>query len=147
MVTSTSAKHRYFSSLTPNLNAPTSVTVHSAILCVALTGQITSRAACSEGVALGYDVTALRARAKRSGRLVMALQRRVLTAKRGIAVSWRLLRGNSPAGTERRKPSDADPAAHASAKAVAASRIDDPSSTEIPIPKGLNNLAEGNALG
>ena len=139
----------HFSSLIPNLNAPTSVTVHSAILCVALTGQITSRAACSEGVALGYDVTALRARAKRSGRLVMALQRRVLTAKgkRGIAVSWRLLRGNSPAGTERRKPSDADPAAHASAKAVAASRIDDPLSTEIPSPKGLNNLAEGNALG
>ena len=117
----TSAKNRYFSSLTPNLNAPTSITVHSAILCVALTGQRTSRAACSEGVALGYDVTALRA--DRSGRRVMARQRRVLTAKRGIAVSWRLLRGKSTAGAERRKPSGADPAAHPSAKAVAASRI------------------------
>jgi len=84
------------------------VTVHSALLCVALTGQRTSPAACSEGVALGYDVTALRA--DRSGRLVMARQRRVLTAKRGIAVSWRLLRGKFPAGTERRKPSGADPA-------------------------------------
>ena len=55
----------------------------------------------------------------------------------GIAVVWRLLRGKSPAGTERRKPSGADPAAHPSAKAVAASRIDDPSSTENPKPEGL----------
>ena len=45
------------------------VTVHTAILCVALTGQRTSPAACSEGVALGYGVKALRA--DRSGRLVM----------------------------------------------------------------------------
>jgi len=77
----------------------------------------------------------------------MALQRRVPAAKRGIAVSWRLLRGKSPAGTERRKLSGADPDAHASAKPAATSRIDDPSSTENSSPKGLNNVAEGNALG
>jgi len=77
----TSAKHRHFSSLTPNLNAPTSVTVHSAILCVALTGQRTSPAACSEGVALGYGVSALRA--DRSGRLVMERHSRFLAPTPG----------------------------------------------------------------